>query len=94
MKQSVNSCFCFCFVLSSLVLCVFIFFVFFVLEFWSFSSHSRIFHSFRDVTIAGEGLQNFTYARHSWPLSSEGSLACHTYYDTGHPFMKVISEDP
>ena len=35
----------------------------------------------------------FTY-RHSWPLSSEGSLACHSYCDTGHPFIMVISEDP
>ena len=31
---------------------------------------------------------------HSWPLSSEGSLACHTYCDTGHPCILVISEDP
>ena len=30
----------------------------------SFSSHSRIFHSFGDVTIAGEALQVLTYARH------------------------------
>ena len=59
-----------------------------------FSSHSRIFHSHGDVSIAGEGLQILTYARHSWPLSSERSLACHTYYDTGHPFIMVISEDP
>ena len=28
-----------------------------------------------------------TYTRHSWPLSSEGSSACHTYCDTGHPFI-------
>ena len=28
-----------------------------------------------------------TYTRHSWPLDSEGSLACHTYCDTGHPFI-------
>ena len=34
--------------------------------------------SYRDVTIAGEGLQSLTCARHSWPLSSEGSLACQT----------------
>ena len=27
-----------------------------------------------------------------WPLSSEGSLACHTYCDTWHPFMMVISD--
>ena len=31
----------------------------------------------------------FTFARHSWPLSSESSFACHTYYDTGHPFIMV-----
>ena len=28
--------------------------------------------------MTGEGLQILTYARHLWPLSSEGSLACHT----------------
>ena len=59
-----------------------------------FLSHSRIFHSCGDVTIVGEGLQSLTCARHSWPLSSEGSLACHTYCDTGHLFVMVISEDP
>ena len=32
------------------------------------------------------------YARHSWPLSSEGSLTCHTYCDTGLPFIMVIYE--
>ena len=53
----------------------------------------RIFHSFGDVTIAGEGIQILTYARHLGPLSSEGSLACHTYCDTGLPFIMVISED-
>ena len=46
------------------------------------SSHSRIFHSYGDVTIADEGLQILTYARHSWPWSSEGSLTCHTYWPT------------
>ena len=52
------------------------------------------FHSYGDVTIAGEGLQILTNARHSWQLSSEGSLTCHTYCDTGLPFVMVISEDP
>ena len=61
---------------------------------WSLSSHSRIFHSYGDVTIAGEGLQILTYARQSWPFSSEGSLTCHTHCDTGLPFIMVISEDP
>ena len=60
----------------------------------SFSSHSRIFHSFGDVTITGEGLQILIYARHSWPLSSESSLTCNTYCDTGQPLIMVISEDP
>ena len=48
------------------------------------------FHSYGDVIISGEGLQILT----SRPLSSECSLACQTYYDTGHPFIMVISEDP
>ena len=29
--------------------------------FWNFSSHLRIFHSFGDITIAGEGLQILNY---------------------------------
>ena len=61
---------------------------------WGFSSHSRIFHSYGDVTIADEGLKNLTFARHSWLLSSEGSLVCHTDCDTGHPFVMIISEGP
>ena len=60
---------------------------------WSLSSHSRIFHSYGDVTIAGEGLQIFSYARHSWPMSSEGTLTCHSYYDTDLPFIIVVSKD-
>ena len=46
---------------------------------WSISAYSRTFHSCWDVTFAGEGLQTLTYTRHSWPLSSEGSLTCHTH---------------
>ena len=60
---------------------------------WGFSSHSRIFHSYEDVTIASEGLQILTYAPHSWPLSSEESLVCHNFCDTGLSFIMVISED-
>ena len=52
------------------------------------------FHLYGDVTIAVEGLQILTYARHSWTLSSEGSLTCHAHCDTGLPFIMVISEDP
>ena len=53
-----------------------------ILFVWSFSCHPLIVHSFGDVTISGEGLQSLTYTRHSCPLRSEGSLACHTYCDT------------
>ena len=40
----------------------------FCLFVWGFSSYSRIFYSYGDVTITGEGLQILTFARHSWPL--------------------------
>ena len=61
----------------------------------------RIFHSYGDASITGEGLQIIigeglqilTFTRHSWPLNSESCLACHTYCDTGHSFIMVISED-
>ena len=53
----------------------------------------RIFHSYGDVTITGEGLQILSCTRHSWPWSSEDSLACHTYCDFGHLSIMVISED-
>ena len=46
---------------------------------WGITSHLRIFHAYGDITITAQGLQTLTYARHSWPLSSEGSLVCYTY---------------
>ena len=58
---------------------------------WFFSSHISLIwrrHHYR------WGLHILTFARHSWLLSSEDSLACHTYCDMGHPFIMVISEDP
>ena len=69
------------------IFCVFVLFV------CGFSSHSRIFLSYGEVTIADDGLQILTCAWHSWPLSTEGSLACHTYCDTGYPFIMAISEE-
>ena len=42
--------------------------VYFVCLFvWRFSSYSRLFHSYGDVTIIGKGLQILAYVRHSWP---------------------------
>mgnify|MGYP003692507677 CR=1 FL=1 len=51
------------------------------------SSHSRLFHSYGDVTITGEGLPILTFARHSWPLSSVGSLAWQPYCDPRKYFV-------
>ena len=65
----------------------------FCLFVWNFSSLSSIFHWFGDSTIAGEWLHILTFSRHLWALSSEGSLACHTYCDMGQLFTMVISED-
>ena len=61
------------------------------LYFWTFSSHTRIFHLFRDVTIAGEGLQILTYARHLLPFNSKGRVPHLLWH--GHPFIMVLSED-
>ena len=47
----------------------------------------RLFHSYGDVPITGEGLLMLTYPRNPWTLSSEGSLACHTFYDTEYTVM-------
>ena len=47
------------------------------------TSHSKMFHSNGEVTITGEGLQILSYTLHTWPLSSEGYLECHTYCHTG-----------
>ena len=44
-------------------------------------SRLRMYYAHGYVTITDEGLQILTYARHSWPFSSYGSLACHTYCD-------------
>ena len=68
--------------------------LFLLLVWLGFSYHSKNFHSYGHVTITGEGLQNFINAQHLWQLCSEGSLACHTYCDTGHTFIMVNSKEP
>ena len=69
-------------------------FVCFLCLFGVYCLTRNIFHPYGDVNIIGEGLQILTYAKHSLPLSSEGSWACHNYCDTGHPFIMVIPEYP
>ena len=55
-------------------------------------SHSRMFNSYRNVTITGEVLQILTHARHFWSLSSEVLFGFHTLCDVRHPFIMVIFE--
>ena len=62
---------------------------------WGFFwSHSRIVHSYGDVTIVGNWLQILTYVRHSWPLGNQGSFGFHTYWGTGHPFKNGHLQGP
>ena len=76
----------------ALLLSQLVIFVYTLLKLWlEFLSLLRIFHSFRDVSIAVERLQMLTYVQHLWPLSSGGSLACHTYCNTGHPRTRTIT---
>ena len=74
----------------------------FCLFVWCFSSQSRIFHSYGDVTLPANGCKFWpilgTYDH--WAVIKgyyqviKGYSTCHTYCDTGHPFKMVISEDP
>jgi hypothetical protein len=50
---------------------------------YCFTSHSRIFHLYGDVTIDGEGLQNSGLCS----ALRAGSLSCHTCCDTGPWFF-------
>ena len=61
---------------------------------WGFRPTQEFFTHMETSRLLVKGCFSFYYARHLWPLSSEGSLACHTYCDTEHPFIMVISEDP
>ena len=59
---------------------------------WWFVCLFKVFRPTREffTHIEGEELQILTNARHSWRLS----FSLHTYCDTGHPFIMVISKDP
>ena len=67
-------------------------YMFYIRFFVGFRLTEGFFTHVSDVTITGEGLQILTFTRHVCPSSSEGSLACHIYCETGHPFIMVISE--
>ena len=53
---------------------------------WGLSFHSRLFQSYGDVTITGEGLRILTFARQSWPLSVPDLL----WYEASHLRRSMI----
>ena len=67
-------------------------FVLFLCLFGVFFSNSRVYHSFGDVAITGKGLHISMFARHLWPLNSEGSLLGNNYCGKGHSFKMGIPE--
>ena len=77
----------FCIVLFCVLFCLFCFVLFCLSVCLSLPVPLETIHSYGDVTTTGWGVQSLTYSWHSWPLSTEGSLACHTYWDTGHPII-------
>jgi hypothetical protein len=46
---------------------------------YRFTSCSRMFHLYEDVTTTGEGLLNLGLSRRSGHFSRKGSLSCHTW---------------
>lgn len=52
---------------------------------------SIIFHSYRDINIAGEGLQHLAIWTPLKAFGQDGIFTSNTYYDTGPWF---ISEEP
>jgi hypothetical protein len=60
---------------------------------YGFTSRSRLFHLYGDVTIAGEGLLNLGLCSALRVLSREGCLSCHTYCDIGPWFFRSRPKD-
>ena len=59
-----------------------------------FSSESRIFHSLADVSITGERLQIIDLCAALMATEQWGFFSLPHLLWQGHPFLKVISEDP
>jgi hypothetical protein len=53
-------------------------------------SHEQFFSYLATVTITGDEAANLALTAYS----SEGSCTCHTYCDTGHPFLMSYPKDP
>ena len=67
-------------------------FFMFICLFWYFVALKNFPHIWRRHNSRWRAAY-LTNTWHSWPLNSEGSLACHTLCDMRDPFIMVISED-
>ena len=54
-----------------------------------FESHEQFFSYLATVTITGDGAANLDLCLALTAFSSEGSFTCHTYCDTGPPFLRL-----
>jgi hypothetical protein len=62
--------------------------------FFCFESHEQFFSYLATVTIAGDRAANLDLCLALTAFSSEGSFTCHTYCDTGPPFLRSYPKDP
>jgi hypothetical protein len=62
--------------------------------FGCFVSHEQFFSYLATVTITGDGAANLDLCLALTAFSSEGSFTCHTYCDTGPPFLRSYPKDP
>jgi hypothetical protein len=59
-----------------------------------FESHEQFFSYLAILTIAGDRAANLDLCLALTAFSSEGSFTCHTYCDTGPPFLRSYPKDP
>jgi hypothetical protein len=59
-----------------------------------FESHEQFFSYLATVTITGDGAANLDQCLALTAFSSEDSFTCHTYCDTGPPFIRSYPKDP
>jgi hypothetical protein len=63
--------------------------------FFYFESYEQFFSYLATVTITGDGVANLDLVCLALTaFSSEGSFTCHTYCDTGPPFLRSYPKDP
>jgi hypothetical protein len=59
-----------------------------------FESHEQFFSYLATVIITGDKAANLDLCLALTAYSSEGSFSCHTYCDTGPPFLRSYQKDP